>query len=108
MSPRSAKGVKGEDELPPEEAARRRDEVVKRMLNTPPQPRRSGKIGKTGPQDGGAEPAHFYVFLDEGVFVAAGETPPGPVFTTDLYRNLDDLRAGRVSEPGVTLEVDAG
>jgi hypothetical protein len=27
------------DELTPEEAARRRDEVVKRMLATPPQPR---------------------------------------------------------------------
>jgi hypothetical protein len=27
-----------DDQYPPEEAARRRDEVVKRMLNTPPQP----------------------------------------------------------------------
>jgi hypothetical protein len=27
------------DQLTPEEAARRRDEVVKRMLATPPQPR---------------------------------------------------------------------
>ena len=29
------------DEFSPEEAARRRDEVVRKMANTPPQPRKS-------------------------------------------------------------------
>lgn len=42
------------DQYNPEEAARRRDEVVRRMANTPPQPhtkspsRRSGKKKSTG------------------------------------------------------------
>jgi hypothetical protein len=37
-----------DDQFSDEEAARRRDEVVKRMLNTPPQPRKqdSGKADK--------------------------------------------------------------
>jgi len=30
-----------DDQLPESETARRRDEVIKRMLNTPPQPRRA-------------------------------------------------------------------
>ena len=49
---------------------------------------------------------HFYVFLDGRVYVAPGKRLPGPVFTADLYTNLEDLRAGHVAEPGVTLEVD--
>ncbi len=35
-----------DDEYPPEEAARRRDEVVRRMANTPPQPKVSPKSKK--------------------------------------------------------------
>ena len=34
------------EQLTPEEAARRRDEVVKRMLATPPQPRTIPKKGR--------------------------------------------------------------
>ena len=29
----------GDEEYPPEEAAQRRDEVIRRMANTPPQPK---------------------------------------------------------------------
>jgi hypothetical protein len=61
------------------------------------------------PPTRGEEPVeseHSYVFLDGRVYVAPGKRPPGPVFTADLYRNLEDLRSGRVAEPGVTLEVD--
>lgn len=35
-----------DDELPEEEIARRRDEVVKRMLATPPQPKKPSKPKK--------------------------------------------------------------
>jgi hypothetical protein len=47
MSPKSA-----DDAYPSEETARRRDEVVKRMLNTPPQPRRAKQ-----PKDAKKRPA---------------------------------------------------
>ena len=41
MGARSSKQAAADgDQFPPEEAARRRDEVVRRMLNTPPQPHR--------------------------------------------------------------------
>ena len=36
-----------EDEYTPEEAARRRDDVVKRMLSTPPQPKPKKPEGST-------------------------------------------------------------
>jgi len=41
----------GEDSYSPEEVARRRDEVVRRMANTPPQPRKkpSRRQGKKKP-----------------------------------------------------------
>ena len=35
------------NEYSEEEADRRRDEIVKRMLNTPPQPRKKGKKAST-------------------------------------------------------------
>lgn len=37
---------KDRDELPEDEAARRRDEALKRALTTPPKPHDSGKGGK--------------------------------------------------------------
>jgi hypothetical protein len=40
-----------DDQYPPEEAARRRDEVIKRMLNTPPQPH-VAKPRATKPEQG--------------------------------------------------------
>lgn len=45
------------DQYPPSEAARRRDEVIRRMANTPPQPRvksptRSSKKKKPTGRDG--------------------------------------------------------
>ncbi len=83
-----------------EETARPRDEVVKRMLNSPRQPRKAGGGGRN------ALPDHFYVFLDGRLFVAVGKKPPGPAFTADLYKNLDDLRAGHVAESGVELEIE--
>lgn len=46
---------------------------------------------------------HCYVVLDGKVFVAAGRNPPGEEFTTDLYRNLEDFRAGKTAEENVTL-----
>lgn len=46
---------RSDDEYSPEEAARRRDEVIRRMANTPPQPRvspqskRAKKAGEDQP-----------------------------------------------------------
>ena len=50
---------KNEDEFfSDEEATRRRDEVIRRMVNTPPQPRVSPKSGqkKAKPTGGGRKP----------------------------------------------------
>jgi hypothetical protein len=85
-----------DDDYPPEEAARRRDEAVKRMLNTPPRPHSTKANAK--------RPAHTYVVVDGVMRIAAGRLTPGEA-TVDLYRNLDDLRAGRVLEPGVAVTV---
>jgi hypothetical protein len=44
-------GAKERDEsYSDKEAARRRDEVVKQMLNTPPQPRKPASKAKTKPR----------------------------------------------------------
>jgi hypothetical protein len=45
--------LSAEDEFSPEEIARRRDEVIRRMANTPPQPRVSPKA----PAKAAKEPA---------------------------------------------------
>lgn len=42
------KGVTIGDEFLPEETARRRDEVIRRMANTPPQPRTKSSGHPTG------------------------------------------------------------
>jgi hypothetical protein len=38
----------GDDQFPAEEAARRRDEVLKRMLNTPPKPHATHPQSRVG------------------------------------------------------------
>jgi hypothetical protein len=49
-----------DERLPDDDAARRRDEVIKRMLATPPQPKPSpkkGKASRASDEDGrGAKP----------------------------------------------------
>lgn len=48
-----------QDDYSDEEAARRRDEVIKRMLNTPPQPRRTKpKADKAKEREPRKERAH--------------------------------------------------
>jgi hypothetical protein len=42
-----------ETEYPPEEAAKRRDEVIRRMANTPPQPKINPSQKKEKPTDAG-------------------------------------------------------
>ena len=42
-----------DDDYPDAEAARRRDEVVKRMLATPPQPKPAKKTAGKGPAEAG-------------------------------------------------------
>ena len=44
------------DDYSPEEAARRRDEVIRRMANTPPQPRVSPVVRKAKPTGEGRKP----------------------------------------------------
>lgn len=84
-------------ELTDAEIARRRDEVVKRMLATPPQPRKA-----VAPA--GGEP-HCYVLLDGALRVVKGKLAPGVEVTADVYRNLDEMRAGKPVEPGAKLTV---
>lgn len=63
---------KSEVDLPEDEAARRRDEVVKRMLATPPQPR-TAKPAKSSPK---REDENFHrvrAGLEEAVRHAQGE-----------------------------------
>jgi hypothetical protein len=42
-SPKSKKVESGDDYLPPEEAAERRDDTLRAMLKTPPKPHKDGK-----------------------------------------------------------------
>ena len=70
------------------------DPTVRTLLATPPQPHATARL-----------PEHFYVIEGGRILVAAGKKPPGPTFVADLYRNLADLQAGRIAEPGVRLEV---
>lgn len=69
--------------------------VVQHFLKTPPKPH--------APAHGESMPEHFFVFLSGRCLVASGKSAPGPTFKTNLYRNLDDLRAGKIMESGVTL-----
>jgi hypothetical protein len=44
------------DSYTPEETARRRDVVIRRMANTPPQPRVSPKVPAKAPKESAADP----------------------------------------------------
>jgi hypothetical protein len=88
---------RSDDQYPPDEAQRRFEALVRAAINTPPQHRPA----KTGDET----PVHTYVVVDGVMRVAAGRLTPGSEATVDLYRNLDDLRAGRVLEPGVAVTV---
>ena len=44
----------------------------------------------------------YYVVVDGKFRVAVGE-PPGPAFTVDLYRSIEDIERGEVLEPGALL-----
>ena len=66
----------------------REDENLRRMLKTPPKPKRS-------PRD--------FVALDGAILVADVQTREGGSMVADLYRNISDFRHGRAMERAVRL-----
>jgi hypothetical protein len=72
---------------PKTEDEKRADEVLRRMLNTPPKPRK------------GKQPGASYLVIDGKFRVAGGvkENRDGSI-TSDVYRNLDDFRNDRAME----------
>lgn len=64
------------------------DEVLRRMLKTPPKPRRS-------PQ--------YFVILDGAMLVADVLERKGGSMTADLYRNVSDFQAGKAMERAAVL-----
>jgi hypothetical protein len=69
----------------------REDEVLKRMLKSSPNPKRT--------------PQH-YVLLDGAMLVADVLERKGGSMTADLYRNASDFRAGLAMERAVKLVED--
>ena len=77
----------------PDPTAERRDEVLKRMLSTPPKPHK--------PKKSQGQPAPIYVVIDGEIRLATAPLESGR--PTEIYRNLDDYRARRPMERQVTL-----
>ena len=65
------------------------DEVLRRMLRTPPKPNRT--------------PQHFVV-LDGVILVADVQKRDGGSMVADLFRNTAEFKAGRAMERHVALE----
>lgn len=86
-----------DDQYAPDEAQRRFETLVRAAINTPPQHRLAKVEVET--------PPHTFVVVNGVMRIAAGRLTPGSEATVDLYRNLDDLRAGLVLEPGVAVTV---
>ena len=84
---------KSESDYPQEEAERRRDELLGKLLFAPPEPR--PKRDRT--------PVHEYVVLDDKLRVAVIKERQGGRLVADVYRNLDDLRAGRPMAKSLAL-----
>jgi hypothetical protein len=78
------------ESLSPEGAFYRALEAVARALEEAVQESRAAAL-----------PPHSYLVVDGEMRVAVGQMKPDSDSTVDLYRNLDDLRAGRVMESGV-------
>jgi len=79
-----------DDSYSKKETKKRRDEALKRALNTPPQPR---------------QPPHYLVVGDKLRVAGQLRRNDDGSITADVYRNLDDYRAGRMMEPAVTFDV---
>ena len=75
----------------------RRDAILKRMLQTPPQPKKA---------EGNAL-VHEFVVLDGQMLVAVIAERNERSITADLYRNENDLREGRAMERRVRLELQS-
>jgi hypothetical protein len=71
--------------------------VVQHFLKTPHTPHKGTGL-----------PDHYFVVIDGRMMIASGKRPPDSQFTTDLYKNLSDLREGRIAESGVKLVVAKG
>jgi len=84
-----------DEKYDPETARQRFERTLRGALNTAPQPRL--QVERT------ALPVHEYVVIDGRFLVAAVVSRSNRSITADLYRNLSDLRAGRVMERGITL-----
>jgi hypothetical protein len=69
----------------------REDEVLRRMLRTPPSPRKT--------------PQHF-VALEGKLFIADNIRRKGGSMTADLYRNVTEFQAGRAMERAASLVED--
>lgn len=78
-----------------EEQERERDELLKRLLKTPPQPRPKRERDQV-------ERLEFVVI--DGKLRVAGNVRHGDdgSITADVYRNLEDYRAGRAMERAAT------
>jgi hypothetical protein len=85
-----------ESDYPQPEAEQRRDALLNKLLHTPPQPRPSRN----------RLPAHEYIVLDGEMRVALVKERRGGEMVADVYRNLDDLRAGRPMERALALTTD--
>lgn len=88
---------KNESEFDEAETQRRFETLVRAAINTLPQHRHAKVDADT--------PPHTFLIVNGAMRVAAGRLTPGSEATVDPYRNLDDLRAGRVLEPGVAVTV---
>ena len=86
---------KTDSDYPQDEAEKRRDELLGNLMRMPPQPR--PKRDRT--------PAHEYVVMDGKMLVAVVTKRTDDGLVADLYRNLDDLRAGEPMQLAAELDL---
>ncbi|MEQ8333342.1 hypothetical protein [Nisaea sp.] len=89
------KKAKTDSDYPQEEAEKRRDELLGNLLRTPPQPR----------PERDRTPKHEFVVMDGKFRVAVIKSQSDGRMIADVYKNLDDLRAGQPIERDAHLTV---